>query len=312
MTGEPASSIARLVAGAPPAVRARLQELPGAAERLEGLLATARAAWPDVHVPPERFLAFVVERLSATAADPLADLRVEDLYLACGCLEGDARALEAFRATVLPGVRAALGRDGALELYDEIAQLLMTQLFVADGKRRPAALGYRGRGRLGGYVQIMAVRAARRQRRSGGARPRGEEIDALVEGALVAADPELDALKRQYRGVFKRAFERAFATLSARERMILRYEHVEGLNIDAIGVLYGVHRATVARWRAKARAALLNQTRRVFVGELDMESREFSSVMRLIESQFDLSLSRLLGPVGEDGEDDEGGEQRPP
>jgi RNA polymerase sigma-70 factor (ECF subfamily) len=69
---------------------------------------------------------------------------------------------------------------------------------------------------------------------------------------------------------------------------------MDGLNIDAIGVLFGVHRATVARWRSDARTALFEGTRRVFRAELDLSAGEFASVMRLIDSQLEVSLPRLL------------------
>ena len=66
------------------------------------------------------------------------------------------------------------------------------------------------------------------------------------------------------------------------------------MNIDQIGVLYGVHRTTVARWRVQARKVLLKETRRIFREDYRLSGRSFESAMRLIQSELDVSLPRLL------------------
>jgi RNA polymerase sigma-70 factor (ECF subfamily) len=115
-----------------------------------------------------------------------------------------------------------------------------------------------------------------------------------VYGQNQTADPELAHLKQTYTLKFRDAFERALGTLSERERNILRLEYLDGLSGEQIGALYGVHKATITRWRQASRAALFDETRRIFEREHDMPASEFASVMRLIQSQFDLSLTRML------------------
>jgi RNA polymerase sigma-70 factor (ECF subfamily) len=117
---------------------------------------------------------------------------------------------------------------------------------------------------------------------------------ALVELTSPDEDQELHYLKRLYREEFKAAFQQALAALSARERTILRYNLLDNLNIDQIGAIYNVHRATVARWIAKARETLLSETREILMQKLRVNEGEFESIMRLIQSHFDVSIHHFL------------------
>src|SRR6185503_20055803 len=96
---------------------------------------------------------------------------------------------------------------------------------------------------------------------------------------------------------FKTAFQQAFEHLDHRERNILRYQYLDGLNLEQIGVICDASRATVARWRAQARTRLLSETRRIMRDEFRIPLDEFSRAMGLIESHLDVSLSRLLRDV---------------
>ena len=101
-------------------------------------------------------------------------------------------------------------------------------------------------------------------------------------------------IRQLYRGEFKTAFTGAMRSLESRERNILRMYLVDGLNIDQIGKVYGVHRATVARWIARSREKLLSETRRRLLGVLRMSEARFDSLMVIVRSHLDLSLERLL------------------
>jgi len=173
-----------------------------------------------------------------------------------------------------------------------MCQQLMAKLFVGDGKRAAAITKYSGRGKLSAWVQSLATRHVHgRMRRR---RPKTASSDALIERAIETDDPELDVLKRRYRAEFKSAFEQAFLRLTVRQRNLLRHEFIDGLSIDKLGALYGVHRATAARWRAQCRVALLEHTRAIFETEHRVSMGELDSIVRLIRSQLNVSLSRLL------------------
>jgi RNA polymerase sigma-70 factor (ECF subfamily) len=69
---------------------------------------------------------------------------------------------------------------------------------------------------------------------------------------------------------------------------------VDGLTIDEIGALYQVHRATAARWISGARNTLLADTRARLTARLALTPSQFDSLMRLVRSELDLSLQRLV------------------
>ncbi len=75
---------------------------------------------------------------------------------------------------------------------------------------------------------------------------------------------------------------------------MLRYHFLQGLNIEQIGAIHSVHRATVARWLASLRKDLLESTREALARRLDVGDAEVESIMRLIRSQLDASIERLL------------------
>jgi RNA polymerase sigma-70 factor (ECF subfamily) len=263
-------------------------------QRLEQLFTDARAAWPEVDVSPEAFFPYLGERLARQERfdDAIAHTDASDLYLACACASLDAGAIALFQRRFLPGVRATLGGLGAPALVEDVCQGLMTKLFTPRADGAPGISQYQGRGELSAWLQIAATRDAYKLLAK--ERPRVDEIDLLTDRVIEAADPELEGHKRTYRAEFKKAFAVAFGRLTPRDRNLLRHEYIDGLNIDKIGALYGVHRATVARWRVKVRARLFKHTRQAFQSELALGPRDFDSIVRLIESQLDVSLQRLL------------------
>ncbi|MBE7450700.1 MAG: hypothetical protein HS111_17930 [Kofleriaceae bacterium] len=107
-------------------------------------------------------------------------------------------------------------------------------------------------------------------------------------------------MKRTYAREFQAAFTEALAGLGAREQTLLRYHHVDGLNIDEIGAIYRVHRVTAFRWLEKAKEKLVDATLVVARARLNVSARELESVLRLIRSQVHLSLVRHLGLGGDD------------
>ncbi|MBL4635762.1 MAG: hypothetical protein JKY56_18010, partial [Kofleriaceae bacterium] len=117
-----------------------------------------------------------------------------------------------------------------------------------------------------------------------------------LEAALPSTDmaPDLAYQRRLYHGEFKTSFESAVDELEPRERSLLRQSIVFGATVDQIATVYQVHRATSARWIAKARENLGNKTRTHLRERLSINDQQFESIVRMIESQMDLSIERLL------------------
>lgn len=264
---------------------------------LTAAVADARVAWPDVALAPDAFVAHLAGRLGADASpDALAATRVTDVYLALGCAGGDAAAIAAFEASYFGEIDRAGTRTGATaDMVAEVKGRLRRVLFVADGDRPAATAEFAGRGDLRGWVRITALRdlilllgRARREL------PLSD--DNLLDALSPAEDPELGYIRDLYREHFAAAFRDAVGALEPRDKSLLRYQLVDGLTIDDIGALYGVHRATAARWLAAAREAIATATRELLAARMGMASEEIDSIIRLVRSRLDVSFERLLGP----------------
>ena len=122
----------------------------------------------------------------------------------------------------------------------------------------------------------------------------------LAELASPADDAEIAHLKRLYRSEFRTAFQGALTALTGRERNMLRYRYLEGLSIDQIGEIHGVHRATVARWIKKAQETLMGETRARMMEDLVVDPDELESILRLVRSRLEVSIRTHLAPSRED------------
>ena len=106
--------------------------------------------------------------------------------------------------------------------------------------------------------------------------------------------PEQKQLRSQYTAELKKAIREAFAALEVRQRNLLRQHILDELTIDDLARLYRVHRATCARWLADARAELGKQTRKRLMAALSMPTNDVDSLLRFLDSDIELSISRIL------------------
>jgi RNA polymerase sigma-70 factor (ECF subfamily) len=287
--------LSRLLAGfLDPGGADELARIPDLEARLRSRLGEARAAWPGVSLGDEEFLRYVAERIPAAEnlAASLDSIGWSELYLTCASGRGDSAALVELERVYFDEVPAALAhmRLSASDV-DEVKQALRQKLFVAEPGQRPKIDDYAGRGSLRGLLRVIAVRTAitalRKQQR--------EELmgdDLLRLGSQ--EDAELEHFKRQYRDQFATAFAEAVEALTRRERTLVRLHLLDGVTLDQLAVSYSVHRATIARWLARARQTLLAETRRRLRARLSIGADELEDFVGLIESRLDLSLRRLL------------------
>jgi RNA polymerase sigma-70 factor (ECF subfamily) len=281
-------------------------------ETLDGLVEVARAAWPEVELDDPLIARELAARIDGQddPARALSELRVADLYVAWGCIAGDDRALTAFERELLPTITSALARLRiGPDAVEELTQGLREQLFVgAPPRGKPLLANYSGRGQLRNWLRIIAVRTAGKfldkDRRE-------VQMSESMLGDLgpASADPELEHLKRTYRGAFRRAFAEALASLDSRDRLFLGHTYVDRLTIDEIGAIYSVHRATAARRVARARDTLLERTRQMLMRQIKVDRHEYESIMRLIESQLPVSFSRLGVSTGAAAGSDDGADE---
>jgi RNA polymerase sigma-70 factor (ECF subfamily) len=225
-------------------------------------------------------------------AEAVLATNAEDLYVALGCGEGDLAALRYFEEACLrevPAFVAHLKLDRAAQ--EELVQALRARL-LAPAPGGAKILRYGGKGPLGGWLRVAAVRLALTTvvERI----PEEAENEAVAAGSA-RADPELAVARAEAAHACKMAFEKTLDELDPRERTVLRMHYVDGLSIDQIAVAYAIHRATAARWLSSARETVAVRTRKYLGNVLNLERHELDSVLRLVDNQLDLSLQRILG-----------------
>jgi RNA polymerase sigma-70 factor, ECF subfamily len=266
-------------------IKARVAELPDGFEaHVETQLAAVSARWPQGPEPDASFSALVVARLSPQP-------RIEDLYLAWWCSSGDAQAIAAFEAAFADDLRAMTARFRDLPA-DELRQHLRIKLFVGSAESAPKIRDYSGTGSLRSWLRVTAVRSFIDLTRSTRAHRYEQELDA--EDLLGFATPQHVSIRSELAAAVKSAFAAAVAQLAPRQRVFLRHAYVDHHTLDQIAAHYSVHRATVARTLAAAREQLISETRARLVGNIGIDSEELTSVIRMLDSRIDLSLSRVL------------------
>ncbi|WP_257462178.1 sigma-70 family RNA polymerase sigma factor [Archangium lipolyticum] len=266
-------------------------------KELERLFHEGREAWPSLPLGALPFARHVTRHLPS-GRDPeraLPALHGADLYLACACKEGVPGAIAAFQASYGATVEAALrGRSVPPAEREELKQAFWEKLFVSQPGAPPRIAEYSGRGPLGGWVRVAAIRAALNflEQRKKDLLAVGTPVDELREPTT--SDPELDFLKSHYRGEVLQALKDAISGLGADERNVLRLYFLDGLSTERIATVYGVHRATVARWVAHGRGELLRGTHKLLTQRLRIQKGEVESILGIVRSQLGLALSSIF------------------
>lgn len=249
----------------------------------------AERRFPGAALDRASFVRWLSERCSR---DELLQVRADDLWLACASAAGDAVAIRTLMSSYIAPLADTLGRAGISEsARAEVLQQLLTDLVVAAPPAQPMIAGYRGQGDLGAWLRVIALRSARRQK---GRDARDAELPHATPEASALGDAELAYLKQKYTREYKAAIEAAFATLARRDRNLLRFSLVDQLSIDQLGAIYHQHRSTVARSLQRIRRELVEQTRATLEARLGVAQAELDSIAKLVESQLDLTLPRLL------------------
>ena len=272
---------------------------------LEALLAhaisQARAPWPAVHVDPIRFVTHLAEQL------PLGDdldagiaaLNLPGLCLACACRDGDEAAIATLDSFVRDCDGSLSRMAGGRSFADDVKQQVRAKLLVAEPGHVPKIAEYAGRGDLRSFVRVLVMRQAlsflRKARREVAL---DEDLRGRAELGF-ARDPELDHLRETYEVEFTRAFGDAVCALTSEERNLLRFHYLDGLSIDHIGAIYGIHRVSAARRLTRVRQALVTKTRALLRERMRLRTGELESVLRLIESGVDISIRRALRDASE-------------
>ncbi len=257
----------------------------------EPWIAAGRAAWPSVAGAEADAALRAWLAAQGVAPGAPAGAHAGDLYLACACARGEARALDAFDRHLTAKVGRFVARiDGSAPFADDVRQALRELLFVG---RSPRIGSYGGRGSLEGWVRVTATRLALRKKRD---QPPVHPAPAALASpsGSPAADPETALLKLRYRPELAAALEAQVAALADEEHTWLKLYYLDGLTVDQIGRLYHLHASTAWR-RLQALVGRLSEGWRSEVAlKLGISAGEVDSLLGLVRSQLDISLPGIL------------------
>lgn len=262
---------------------------------IESAVRVARAAWPELTLDEESFaqrLGEVMDGASADLTSELAKVQAPDLYLAHACLAGDEGAHRSIARLHFARVREWVAHvDRSAAFADDVRQEAYRRLLVGDDA--PGKLvEYTGRGALGAFIRVFATRLARKMKRRKAEAGGHDEPSEMLQAPDL--DPEVALLRRRYAKEFSDAFRAVLATLEPDERNVLKLHYIDGLSIEEVGTAYRVSRATAARWLAKAKQRVTDETQRALAERLGASAPGAASLFGLVRSQLDASLMNYL------------------
>lgn len=266
-------------------------------------LEAAAALWPEVHLELQIFRDYVGERVVPSASGGPEVVRtpqqIASLYLCCACVRGNETACVAFNQAYLGVIRNAIARVWPdRQRVDDISAQVLGRLLVGP---EPRLTRYSGRGDLSAWLKVAATRAAIDAKRSSPDQDE-EPLSASAE-TVMSMSPESLVFCRAHANDILDALGRATSALDKKQRNLLRLNYTDGLNIEEIGALYGVHRATIARWLQQVRSSVESAVLEELRVRRGLDSAEVRSLILGARALLEESLGRLLGePKGDDDE----------
>lgn len=267
---------------------------------LQRQLDAGSACWPGMRVTAPLFVLHIAERLGnvATLDEAMQSIRAlhaADLYLACGCMYGIGDALQLFDRSVIARVPSFLSQLRLpAALIDDVQQDLRKKLLVWEDEQPPGLASYSGRGELANFVRVAAIRNAHNKRRTQDEKAERDDGSLAERLAVGTSDPAIESLKRRYRTEFKEGISAAIAELASEHRNLLRLYYVEGLPTTQLAAVFGVNQSNISRRLIAVRSAIFDETQRQLRKRLRLTETAFEELSKLVLSQLDVSLSRLL------------------
>ena len=198
----------------------------------------------------------------ASLEEYLGTLHLEDLALACGCMQGSEEAWEYFVRTYRPYLRASAGAITRNSLAGtDLADSLFAELYgLVDGKRGEASLFryFHGRSSLRTWLRtVLAQRHVDRLRQTRRWQPleRDDGMERPVLTQNIATNP-LDPKRGVYLRRFVHALTVCMATMSSEDRKRLELYYAREKTLAEVGRLLGEHESSVSRNLERARREL--------------------------------------------------------
>ncbi len=274
---------------------------------LEAALANVSVQHADLGERRSEFLQFAAERFAETD-DPVGAmraLRLEELWQCFAALSGETASVaeleKMFSAEAEVGLRRlSLSRTAK----EEAVQRARVKLFVGEPDRSPKLAQYSGHGSLAGWMRVVVVRTALNAQR--GERRHAPRDDDVLANRIAddARDPELEIIKARYASALSEAVAAAFRRLTSEQRNLLRMYVIDQLTLTELSRINNVDASTISRWLAKIRAKLLEEAQSHLIERHAMRPSECESLFRAVQSNFHVTVERLLVAEPEDQVED--------
>jgi RNA polymerase sigma-70 factor, ECF subfamily len=246
-----------------------------------------------------------------SVSQSFSNLKAGELCLAIACEKGDEAAWRVFDSEyrhAMQGAARALTKDEAEA--EDLIQFVFGELYGVrlDGDRRLSKLAhYSGRGSLGGWLRAVIYQAFIDRKRQTSRFEQVEEVaefDRLANEAAAHANGRLSAPISQpddledarLRQATEEAMTQAFAEIEARDRLLLNYYYFDDLTLREIGLMMGVHEATISRWLAKAQREVKRKTEEILQRGYGLRRTEVAECLQ-IAARAELDVRRLIVEV---------------
>ena len=195
------------------------------------------------------------------AARFVGSLHTDDLYLSLACAEGSDPAWQRFR-TIYFRYLSDMYRyvDFAKSPPGELADSLLTDMFLPDRTGRSRIDSYQGRSSLQTWLRVVAGNRLINNRQKSSIQPRA--LEGLQEPRDLKATSHLESglLRSRYGKVFMAAFREACQGLTGEERSLLLWRYEDNLRLCDIAAKVGIHQSNVTRHIEKLCGKLRSNT----------------------------------------------------
>ncbi len=272
----------------------------GAEALVDDAILQAQTAWPDMPLDPCNFASYVARHapLSEASVMTLEGVHLRDLALAFGALSLSAVAARALDELYIQRVgefvvRTTVDRDVIEETKQHMRTLLLVGLVGAEGDEapQPKLTEYSGKGPLGGWLRVMAVRTALNVLRA--RKPTTELTAENAPVAAIAHDPQLAYLRAHDREVFSTTFQQVLADLDDTSRTMLKLHYIQGMTMSQLATVFQTSRSSVARQVAEVRARILERTSEQ-LKHAGVSASVIESMVNQAASKLDFTITKML------------------
>lgn len=234
------------------------------------------------------------ERSARNVERYLRGLHLEDLALACACMEGHDPAWEHLVLEYRPALYRAADAMDPTGAARELADALYAELFGTakeDGPPRSLFRYFHGRSSLATWLRsVLAQRHVDWLRANRRFDPLPEE-EVLPAAGASSSDPE----RSRFLPLLQQALGASIAQLEPHDRLRLACYYAQQLTLAEIGRLLHEHEATVSRHLARTRRAIRQMVERWLEHEAGLRPAEVSECLQVaLQDPGPLDLDSIL------------------